>query len=505
MMGKRILLGLLLLASCMPRQDITARDTTFIVARAIGPLSLDPAIFATGNEAPIQELFYHQLLALDRSAPDGLAPELATAWTVSEDGKTLDFTLRQDWRFASGRAVDAVAAAFSLNRVLALGRWSAGYIDWLERAEATGPYALRIHLKRPYAPALPTLALSVASIVDPSVLNDGGDLTERSAGSGPYQLSAIALDGSVIAVPNPAYPNPPRRFTRIEWRIIPDEGVRRLLLERGDIDFTDNVPAAFVSRYDRLPGVDVTLGAAGKSLAYLVLNTQKGVFTDARVRRAAQKSIDYEALETLVLKGNATALNSYIPPGSTGFNDTAAPVQRDLEGARALLATAGYDGQPIRFLTSQIGPVGEFLQSNLKEAGFNIDIVRRDSASIDALKQSGSFDMVYEGWLLDFADPSAMLYGLYHSQNVSSGLNPSKFSDASLDTLLEQLLLFQPPREKSATLRQVDAALKEAAPIVMLFSANPVAAYNAQITDLRMDPDKPFYHPFHEYGLAVSP
>lgn len=503
-------LALLGLTGCMPDLDPQDRQATLVIAKAFAPLSLDPAVYATGNDYPVHELVYEQLLSIDLEAADGVGPELARSWAFSDGGRAITLELEEGHTFESGAPVDAEAVRYSLMRVKQVGRWSSGYTEWLDDVEVLAPYRVRLHLKRPYRPALQLLAHSATSIVDPSAVqaNEGDDfgigyLSANSAGSGPYRLLEKTVDGTVILIPNPQAP-PPKTFTRIEFRPIPDEGVRRLLLERGDIDFTDIVPSAFLQRYRAIEGVDAITGAGGSSLSYLTLNTRNGPFSDIRLRQAAHAAIDYHGLRTLVLKGNAIQLPGYLTPYAAGYDDRESPPGRDLEEASRLLTEAGYKGEPVEFITSQIGPVGEFIQSNLKEAGFNVQIVRRDLGSIDSLKRKGDFDLIYEGWLTDSPDPSSMLEALFASRNIETGLNASGYRDPETDRLINALLSEAEPERRRRLQRQIDQRLRQKRPVVMLFSALPIAAYRDDIEGVSINPVKPYFHPFHEMTRTMD-
>lgn len=496
----------ILACACLPDDLRSDRDTTFIIAKAAAPLSLDPAVFATANDYPVQELVYEQLFTLAPESAEGVIGELAERWAFSDDGLVLDITLKSGRFFESGRAVTANDVVFSLRRVQRMGRWSSAYLAWLKSVEATGELSVRITLNRPYRPALQMLALTAASVLDSQqVLAEGDDqdaigfLSRRSAGSGPYRISEVTLDGTVVLEPNPAAA-PPLFYDRVEFRVLPDEGVRRLLLERGDIDFTDLVPSAFIDRYDALPGVDVLTGRAGTSLSFLSLNTRNGPMSDARMRKAVVAAIDFDGLINNVLKGAAEQPGGYIPEAANGWRSTAgARPARDLAEARALMSAAGYQGEDIELATYQIGPVGEFLQSNLREAGLNVRMVRRDAGAVADMKRDARFDMIYEGWLLETPNPAPMLEALFSSRNLAGGLNASGLDDPRIDARIDQALAVENEAERSEIMAEIDALLREQRPVAMIFSALPVAAFRNDLRGVRLDPFKPYYQPVHTY------
>jgi peptide/nickel transport system substrate-binding protein len=487
----------------MPDAGDGDRSHTLVVAQFATPATLDPAMFSTGLETPLIEATYEQLLAIDPASREGrVVGELAESWTLSPDGRTIEFRLRPGRRFHDGSAVDADAVKFSLDRVLRIGRTAASFLHWLEATEVIDPHRLRLRLAAPYAPALQTLAHPAASIVNPRLVrahsgeNDGTVwLAENSAGSGAYVIEGIVPGETVRLVANVNAARAPTYFTRVHYRGIPDEGVRRLMLERGDVDVieTNLVPAALVDRYRALPGVRVETLPGGPMWSFLVMNNARGALRDARVRGALACAIDYEALRLLILKGNASQIAGYLPAGTPGSTPGEPPPERDLPCARRLLAEAGYPGGvSLVMLTGQVGPVSEFLQANLNEAGIRLQLERRSSGALQALRSSGEFDLLYDAWSMDAPDPALMLESLLASRNIgAAGTNASRYSSIEADRLIDAALAETRAGSRADLLRQLDRRLRADRPIIMLFSANPVIAHGSDVAGLRINPHFP--------------
>lgn len=496
---------LLALSGCIPEPDPEDRARTIVVATAFPPQSLDPAQGATGAGLPIIDQLYEQLLRFrSGTRQPELEGELAQSWRVSGDGLRIDIVLKQDRRFADGSPVTAEDVVWSLERVKRLGLGSAYFLEWLERAQATGDRTLTLTLKRPHALALQLLAHPATSVINRKAALAGAGsndeearlwLSSHSAGSGPYLLAELRAGESVTLAANPRAAAPPRQFTRARFVALPDEGVRRLLLERGDIDMTVAVPAAFTERYRGLEGVAVTSIAGGPSQSFLTLNTRKGPLANVHLRRAIAHALDYEALRVRVLKGNAVQIPGYIPPGSTGFDPSEPPPQRDLAAAKAELAAAGYKGQPIRLMVSMLGPVAEFIQSNLAGAGINVVIERRQPGAMAALAQAGEFDLIYDAWTLDSPEATAMLEALLSGRARANGTNVSGYANPEVDRWLLEAAATPSPDMRAAILRRIDARLRADRPLVMIFGANPIIAYRADLAGVGIDPYQSFALP----------
>jgi peptide/nickel transport system substrate-binding protein len=493
------------LCGCMPRIDPGLRKETLIYLRAAGPSALDPAIAASTPDAPIEEQVYERLVRLDPNAPGLVAGQVAQSWRVSADGRAIDFALAAGHRFSDGTPVDAAAVKFSLDRVQHIARRPSGLLDWLGGTEVTGPMSVRLHLSRPFSPAVQMLSQAAASIVSPSDVraHDHGDdgvgwLSEHSAGSGPYRIAAEQAGESVILEPNRFLAAPIRRFRRVEYRFFPDEGVRRLLMERGDADVSEPVSAAFVARYRALPHVQVAEAPSGPDISYLLLNNRRGLLADVRLRQAIAAAIDYRDLREKVLKGEASQLPGFLTPGAPGFDPSEPPPSRDLARARRLVAEAGYRGQPLRFLIGQVGPVSEFIQSNLTEAGLNVRLERRAPGATSAAKTSGDFDLIYEGWNTDTPDAGGMLEALYATRSIPGGLNASRYSNPDVDRWIDEGLAETDERRRADIFRRIDAQLRRDRPMVMIFAATPVIAHRDDIVGLTLNPLRPFTVPVAE-------
>lgn len=496
---------LVALVGCIPEPDVEDRARTVVVATAFPPQSLDPAQGATGAGLPIIDQLYEQLLRFrtGTSQPE-IEGELAERWTVSADGLRIDIVLKEGRVFTDRTPITAADVVWSLDRVKRLGLGSAYFLEWLERAEVTGERTLTLTLKRPHALALQLLAHPATSVINRKAALRGAGaadaearlwLSSHSAGSGLYMLADLRAGESVTLAANPRAAAPPRQFTRARFVALPDEGVRRLLLERGDIDLTVAVPAAFTERYRRLEGVAVTSIAGGPSQSFLTLNTRKGPLVNVHLRRAIAHALDYEALRVQVLKGNAVQIAGYIPPGSTGFDPTEPPPQRNLAAARAELAAAGYKGEPVRLMVSMLGPVAEFIQSNLTGAGINVVIERRQPGAMVALAQAGEFDLIYDAWTLDSPEATAMLEALLSGRARANGTNVSGYADPEVDRWLLEAAATPLAEARAAILRQIDAKLRADRPMVMIFGANPIIAYRADLGGVSIDPYQSFALP----------
>ncbi|PSH62196.1 ABC transporter substrate-binding protein [Phyllobacterium sophorae] len=401
---------------------------TLVVAKYISDLiTLDPAEVyeATGGE--VVNNVYERLITFDPSdftKPIGGAVE---SWTISDDGLTFTFKIRDGLYFSSGRSLTAEDAAFSLQRVLRLDKtpvfyltqfgWSKDNID--DHVSQLNEKTLVLKLDKPYAPDLflKVLSSTVSSVVDKQEVlkhqSDGdlgyGWLKKNTAGSGPYQLAGWTPNEAVVLAANPHYKRESVPLKNVVLRHIPEAATQRLLLEKGDVDIARNLTADQIQALST--NADITIISTPKTdVNYIALNQAVKPLGDAKVQQALRWAIDYDGITKNILKGQATVHQSFWGSGSGGSLDET-PYTLDIAKAKALLKAAGYkDGFKLRLDVSSRSPdreVSQSLQSTFGEAGVTVELNTLDRAQLQTRFRGRQHDAVFFGWSPDYLDVHA--------------------------------------------------------------------------------------------------
>lgn len=500
-----------IVAGCQPSAPPRDRANEVRIAVAADPHALDPAQTASASDGAILDLVYEQLTAIDPTSTTGaVVGELAESWAFSADGRVLTFRLRSDAKFDDGTPVTAAAVKASIERLRAIGPRADQGLYWLDAVDAPDDGTVRLSLKQAFPAAPAFLALPAFSVLNPAAIaahTAGGDgakawFTENSAGSGAYRVASWSRGQRLALEANPHASRPPRQFQRVTFLVTPNDSARRLLLEKGDVDYLGGLGAAASRGYDAIPGVKVDVGRSNADLRFLTMNTQRAPLDDVRVRQAVAAAIDYGALREKVLAGRVGELAGYLPPGVPGGKTDRPPLKRDLDRARALLAEAGYDGRELHLMVSAYGPVAEFLQSQLAEAGFTVKLQRLAPSAIDAQRVSGDFDLFYDGWSMDVPDPVIFFNLAFSSRYVGSGVNASRFASPDLDAQLDAAMADTDPARRAALYGTVEDRLIEARPVAMLFSTWPIIAYRDDLVGVRINPYQSSYMNIQDWTRA---
>ncbi|HEY8610470.1 MAG TPA: ABC transporter substrate-binding protein [Roseomonas sp.] len=279
-------------------------------------------------------------------------PLLAKSWTISPDGTTYTFELRDDVTFHNGKPFTAEDVVYSLSRLVdpqtrSPAAWRAGSVRSIT---AKGPHTVEYVLERPYNELLLQLAQSFGAIIDKANVEAmGNDFGARGLnGTGPFRWGEWRPRDRFVLERNDAYRwgpviyenRGPARVRQVIWQVIPEESAIVAAIQTGG-DITYVAPEWAVEGLKRDPRLSVTEPRVSNYSAFLGLRTNRELTSDMRVRQAMSLSINREELVKSLWFGQAGVGNSYINPGTLDYSE-AGKVSYDRARANALLDEAGW-------------------------------------------------------------------------------------------------------------------------------------------------------------------
>lgn len=296
------------------------------IAEAAGVLTIgrredsstfDPIKTAQNIDNWVFSNVFDVLIRVDKTGTK-LEPGLAESWTVSDDGKTYTFKMR-DAKFSDGSPVTADDAAFSLLRIRDNkgSVWSDSY-KIIDTAEAADDQTLVVKLKTPSAPFLSTLALPNVSVLSRKAVEAGEDAFAElpTASSGAFIVKEWRRGDRVILEKNPNFWQADRvKLDGIEWISVPDDNTRMLNVQAGELDTAIFVPFSRVEELKKDPNLEVHIETSTRE-DHLLINHEHGALAKKEVRQALDMAIDKKALVDTVTFGLGTVANSYVPKGA---------------------------------------------------------------------------------------------------------------------------------------------------------------------------------------------
>ncbi|MCH7777591.1 MAG: ABC transporter substrate-binding protein [Gemmatimonadetes bacterium] len=414
-------------AICVPVMAETPANMLIIAGQIDDITTLDPAQSFEFSGSDVSRNIYGKLVNFDPNDLDaGYGPDLAESWTVSDDGKTITFTMRKGVKFHSGNPVTAKDAEFSLRRAVTLNKTPSFILtqfgfnaDNVEQTiVATGPMTLQITTDRRYAISfvLNCLTATIGGIVDSKLVMENevdGDLgntwlRNNTAGSGAYKLGSWKANESITLISNPDFYLGAPAMERVVVRHIGESSTQRLLLEKGDIDVARNLNPEDVAGVSGKDGIEVDSELRGR-LMYIAFNQKNEILANPKVVEAMKYLIDYEGMKNSFLKGQYTIHQAFLPRTYLGAIDDI-PYSLDIAKGKALLADAGYpDGFEVGIIVREAQErleIGQSLQNTFGKAGIKVNITVGTAKQMLAVYRARQHDIYLGAWGPDYPDPN---------------------------------------------------------------------------------------------------
>lgn len=360
--------------------------------------TLDPMMSTKDIVSIVTQHFVETLYTFDSSW--SIVPLLAEDMPkISDDGKIYTIGIRQGITFHDGSSMDAKDVLASLNRWVITASRGKEISDKIASIEVTGDYEITIKMKEAYAPLLSMLAFSnsAAAIYPEEII---ADRIENIIGTGPYQIKDYAPDQylqltkfeNYISRSEPSDGPSGQRLQlpdEIHFIPVPDPNTRVEGLISGQFDFADGLPAESYDRILNEKRVEpVLLTSFGWPI--FAINHKKGLLTDLNIRKALQAALPHDDMLFAAFGDDNFFLvdGPLYPEGYIWRNDAATELynQNDQAKAAAILKQAGYDGTPLRILTSRQYEfhfkMAEVAQVALEAAGFKVQMDVVDWATL---------------------------------------------------------------------------------------------------------------------------
>jgi peptide/nickel transport system substrate-binding protein len=335
--------------------ETSTKLATFVFATIQEPTTLDPAVVYDGSDRITTQIY--EGLTRFKDGTFEVEPCLATSWTISPDFKIYTFYLRKGVKFHCGAELNATVVKESYTRMLKIGKgmsWAFKMVLDPEGIEVVDDYTVRFTLKKSYPPFLSMTASRYAAgiiCLEWKEHEKNGDFAQEWAstntcGTGPYMLKEWVRKQQVVTVKNPNYWGgwEGKHFDTVIMKIVPEPSTQRIMLERGEIDAATHIGIDDLEALKSNPEIQVLGAQPGLSTFnfFILMNTRKGILTNAKVREALSWAFSYEACATYAFKGHATTAVGPLPRGMPCHNEEIFVYYKDAQKARQLLEEAGY-------------------------------------------------------------------------------------------------------------------------------------------------------------------
>ncbi len=486
-----------------------------------------PGVLVTGDNLPANldphqifdvPMMLYSLNAYDNlyryeGNPPELKPWLAESHTVSADGKTWEFKLRQGAKFHDGSEITAEDVVYSFKRVLALAKAPSGAFRPVLKADnVTAPdkYTVRFVLDQAYAPFLS--AVPIVMIVNPRVVkanetnNDWAAtwLASNAAGSGAYQLDASTyrplerVDLKRNRDHFLGWSDNPSPVEQVQILPTRETSTRVLALLQGSVDMTDSyLPTDQVERIQKAKGVRVEKHTSMRIFT-LRMNNKKPPLDNVNARKCFAHAFNYDGFIKEILKGYAERNPTPMPNNLWGYPKDVAGYDYDLKKAKAYCDKAKAEGAPmnrpiqihIQSQLEQTNQAAQLLQSDLAQIGINLKIISDTWANITTnTSKAESTPDLWVHWVSTyFVDPENWVGQMYDSQFHGTWKASAWYQNPKVDELLRKARVTINQAERQPLYEEATRLIVADSPDIWVYNTVELRGVTERVKNFQFSP-----------------
>ncbi|MGB5082864.1 MAG: ABC transporter substrate-binding protein [Burkholderiales bacterium] len=430
------------------------------VGLAADVTSMDPHFL---NLQPNANIAWHVFDALTHVDEDArLIPGLAVSWRAI-DPLTWEFRLRRGVKFHDGSELTADDVVFSIERTLTVpnGQFRA-FTRRIVAKEIVDAHTLRLRTATPYA--MVPYDLDSVFIVSKKAAQGAGpadfDSGRAMVGTGPFRFARFARGDRVELARNDSYWGGKAAWEKVTFRIVPTDPSRLAGLLSGELDAIEQVPTADLPRLRRNAGLHIARKVSWRTIFFHLDQSRdhppgladrsgkplpRNPFRDRRVREALSRAIDRQAIAGRLMDGAALPASNLVSPPVFGYAPDLEPTAYDPEGAKRLLAAAGY---PLGFAMTLAAPNNRYVNDEqiaqavaqmLARIGLPVRVEALPMNTYLTKGRQGDFAFALLGWGSFSGDLA--LRALLATADPGKGFgafNWSGYSNPRVDELLER-------------------------------------------------------------------
>lgn len=484
--------------------DADAKDVKVLrIGIGIDPDTINPLEITTAIPANITELLYDTLLKTD--AEGKVIPNMATDWSVSEDGKTWTFKLRKDIKYIDGAPFNAQ----TLKRQLELVQDPTVRMPFrflfgpVKSLTVVDDYTVQYNLHAPFAPFADLLSVFAIPSQKAVTPYDSTKLNKNPVGAGPFKLAEWVRGERLVLVRNDGYWGKKPTVGKIVFQIIPETATRVAMLRAGQLDLAYSPTPADVPSLEADPNITVTRPLSTRMI-FMGMNTQKGPTADKLVRQALNYAVDKAAITDKILFKVAKPLDGPLPPSIFGHARMENQYDYNPEKAKALLKQANFSKDTVIKMITPNGrytydkQIAEAVQAYLQDIGVKTELRTYDWPTYMAMTSKpldqSEIEIYLTGWGFPYYDADAYLL-MYFSSFVHppKGLNTTYYLNPKFDQAVGGARQIMDPATRLALYKQAGTMLWDDAAAIWLYVEPFAIAHKSEYKNLDIRPNERIY------------
>jgi peptide/nickel transport system substrate-binding protein len=443
--------------------------------------SMDPHYH---NLSPNNSMMLHIFEPLiKRDANQKLVPGLATSWKALDD-LTWEFKLRKNVRFHDGSPFTADDVVFTLKRVPNVPNSPSSFATFTKPivdVKVVDPHTIIFKTAHPHV----LLPSDLASVMIVSKLHGEKATTEdynsgkAAIGTGPYKLVEYVPNQRVVLKANYGYWGGEEPWDKVTFKILTNAAARVAALLSGDVQMIETVPTADIAKLsadkkyslvDKVSNRVIYVHLNQRSAESAPLVTAKdgkplgrNPFKDARVRKALSIAINRQAIADRIMEKRAVPAGQLLPDFFFGTSKKLKPPKYDPEGAKKLLAEAGYpngfaltiNGTNNRYINDD--KIAQAIAQFYSRIGIDAKVETMPASVYFSRATKGDFGYMLLGWGTESGEQGSSLRSLLATYDRAKGMgvtNRARYSNPELDALIAQAMSTIDDKKREALIQK---------------------------------------------------
>jgi peptide/nickel transport system substrate-binding protein len=472
--------AVVLLAAALPASaQSKPRDINIGLQAAI--TSMDPHYH---NLSPNNSMMLHLFEPLiKRDDNQKLVPGLATSWRAI-DNLTWEFKLRKNVRFHDGSPFTAEDVVFTLKRVPNVPNSPSSFATFTKPivdVKVVDPHTIVFKTATPHV----LLPSDLASVMIVSKLHGEKATTEdyntgkAAIGTGPYKFLEYVPNQRVVVKANYGYWGGEEPWDKVTFKILTSPAGRVAALLSNGVELIETVPTADISKLSADKNYNL-VDKVSNRVIYVHLNQStdksppfvtakdgkpldKNPFKDARVRKALSMAVNRDAIVDKVMEKKAVSAAQLLPDFFYGTSKKLKPTKFDPDGAKKLLAEAGY---PNGFAMTLHGPNNRYINdANVVQAlaqfysriGIDAKVETMPSSVYFTRATKLEFGYMVLGWGTESGEQGSAMRSLLATYDQAKGMgvtNRGRYSNPAFDKVLSDALVTMDDKKREAMIQQ---------------------------------------------------
>ncbi len=495
------------------------------IGLASEPTAMDPHFHNLGPNNAVSRHIFDRLINQDEK--QRLKPGLAVSWKPIDD-LTWEFKLREGVKFHDGSDFTADDVVCTFDRAPNVPNSPSSFGTYTKGKTVVKIDDMTVHFKTEEPYPLMGNDVSTIPIVSDSVgcgaTTEDFNTGKAAIGTGPFLFGSYKPGESISFTRNDGYWGDKPVWSEVEMRPIKSGPSRVAALLAGDVDMIAGVPTTDIQTLSSNDELQLSQGVSNRVI-YLHLDQFredsphvraigggpiKNPLLDVRVRKAISMAINRDAIVERVMENVAIKAGQLLPEGFFGVSPNLQPVEYDPNGAKALLAEAGYGdgfemtihGPNDRYIND--AKIAEAIGQMLTRIGIKTAVETMPRSVYFSRASKGGeggqpeFSFILVGWGAGSGEASSPLKSLIHTHNPDKGFgssNRGRHSDAQIDATIEEALrTVDDAKRQDLLAKATEMAIENVAIIPTHFQVNTWAAKKGLRYIARTD----------EYTLAIG-